>query len=200
METTIEKPKKQSLFQLLTEFEEYENLLAEHGQANDGEILPEVAPILEEWENEFLTKLMDKVDRTVDFIRFAESQETFFKQERDIMSKKAKSFENLVTKVKRFIKSTMEYKGTNLLQGDKRKITLVNSGGVTPLIVYEHVQVRMKNLNVDALDQEFASTLPPEFVKTVHVLNKEAIREQLEEGKTLSIATLGERGKHIRLN
>lgn len=69
------------------------------------------------------------------------------------------------------------------VETDRYRITLARNGGKAPLLVDE---VPIENL-------------PAAFVRTTVEVNKEAIREALENGEVLEFARLGERAQSIRI-
>jgi hypothetical protein len=70
------------------------------------------------------------------------------------------------------------------IETDHHKISLVNNGGKKPL-----------HLNPSMRPEDF----PEDFHKRRIDLDKEALRAALEEGREIEGASLGERGKHLRI-
>lgn len=186
------KPRK--FFDISKDITAYLELQTEYAIENEGEI----SPLLEEWEKEFFAELSKKTDSVAGFIRTVEFEAEKMKVEKDFFAKKQKSLENLSGKIRKFLLGFMQYENHKVLQGDVFKIALTNNGGKIPVRIYEHVLSSIKDKTVPILTNELA--VPEKFRKQVWVLDTDAIRESLEAGEVLEIATLETRGQHLRIS
>lgn len=197
-EIKTKEEKKVSYFDIEKEWQAYEALLLENIKENEGEILPEIADVMETWEKEFFELLATKTDSTASFLRFVEKRAKYFKDEKDFFSRKQKSLENLGNKIKKFLVGYMSYNERTILEGERFKISLVNNGGLIPIQIREAYVEQFKNESLEVVKD--AKDIPERFIDWVPVLNREKVREALEKDEALHFCGLGLRGQHIRIS
>lgn len=190
----MELVQNRKLFEIIKDVQAYEELLIENAIDNEGEISPE----LEIWEQEFFTELGAKTDRTVEFIRYVESEAERFKKDEELFRKKRKSLENLVEKTKKYVKQMIQYNDVKVLPGERYKITLANNGGKPALEFMDPYKSHLKTKSFDVFETDFIG-IPERYFKLIRVLDKDAIRDDLSNGLELGIATLM-RGQSIRIS
>ena len=105
-------------------------------------------------------------------------------QEIKRLTTKKKTISNSIDYLKKMVMQTMGTLNTRKVKGDKFTWTIAKNGGKAPLIIDESVP---------------AISLPEEYQLWDVKPNKEVIRQDLEAGKELPYARLGERGESLRL-
>ena len=95
-----------------------------------------------------------------------------------------KRISNNIDRMKAAVKASMDLMGKKKVQGNHFTWQIQKNGGKAPLIIDEDMP---------------AISLPEEYQLWDVKLNKEAIRQDLEAGKELPYARLGERGESLRL-
>ena len=100
------------------------------------------------------------------------------------LTEKKKRINGNITRINEAIMASMKLHDTRKVEGEHFTWQIQKNGGKAPLIIDERVPV------VD---------LPEEYQLWDVKVNKESIREDLEAGKWLPYAYIGERGESIRL-
>ena len=95
-----------------------------------------------------------------------------------------KRISNNIDRMKEAVKASMDLMGKKKVQGNHFTWQIQKNGGKAPLIIDESVP---------------AISLPEEYQIWDVKPNKEVIRQDLEAGKELPYARLGERGESLRL-
>jgi len=94
--------------------------------------------------------------------------------------------DNAAERLRGRLKLFMQQQGLKRLETDHARLTLAQNGGKAPLVIPE------------AWEQEPAQA-PEAYQRRVIHLDKEAIREDLEDGILIPGCAIGERGTHLRL-
>lgn len=105
-------------------------------------------------------------------------------QEIKRLTSKKKTIANSINYLKNMVMQTMGTLNTRKVKGDKFTWTIAKNGGKAPLIIDESMP---------------AICLPEEYQLWEVKPNKDVIRQDLEAGKQLPYARLGERGESLRL-
>ena len=105
-------------------------------------------------------------------------------QEIKRLTTKKKTIANSINYLKNMVMQTMGTLNTRKVKGDKFTWTIAKNGGKAPLIIDEDMP---------------AISLPEEYQLWDVKPNKDVIRQDLEAGKQLPYARLGERGESLRL-
>ena len=105
-------------------------------------------------------------------------------QEIKRLTSKKKTIANSINYLKNMVMQTMGTLNTRKVKGDKFTWTIAKNGGKAPLIIDEDMP---------------AISLPEEYQLWDVKPNKDVIRQDLEAGKELPYARLGERGESLRL-
>ena len=105
-------------------------------------------------------------------------------QEIKRLTAKKKTISNSIDYLKKMVMQTMGTLNTRKVKGDKFTWTIAKNGGKAPLIIDDSMP---------------AICLPEEYQIWDVKPNKEVIRQDLEAGKELPYARLGERGESLRL-
>ena len=95
-----------------------------------------------------------------------------------------KRISNNIDRMKEAVKASMDLMGKKKVQGNHFTWQIQKNGGKAPLIIDEDIP---------------AISLPEEYQLWDVKPNKEVIRQDLEAGKELPYARLGERGESLRL-
>ena len=105
-------------------------------------------------------------------------------QEIKRLTTKQKTIANSINYLKNMVMQTMGTLNTRKVKGDKFTWTIAKNGGKAPLIIDDSMP---------------AICLPEEYQLWDVKPNKDVIRQDLEAGKQLPYARLGERGESLRL-
>lgn len=146
------------------------------------------------------------IDEAVQLIRTMEAFASARKQQEEIYRELRKDAEQKVETMKKMLKSFMEANKITKMIGESHVVSLQKNGGARPVSVY-----------ADQLNKVI-DDLPPDFVKTVKVLNMEAIQAKakadmegipddhesnrfLEDtlGARHILYTIHPRGSHVRI-
>ncbi len=176
-----------SLAQTLFQFAE----IMDEIESNDGVIDERLLPVLSKQES----LVADKVDSYVDFIEVVQSQ---IEQKKKLIEKTRvliKQLDNLEYRLKENAKNLMQLHEIKELNGNNRKIKLVNSGGKEAIQYKEDFFVIEKGIN-----KKYISEIPSDLYDKheVYVLKVDKFREFLEE-QTLECAHIVPRGKYIKI-
>lgn len=145
----------------------------------------EVSPELEERLQAIESRLPHYLDDYVEVVRSLLGYADDCSSEAKRLSTRARSWENKATWLKGRILSTMLALGERKIKTAKNTVSVCNNGGLLPLQLPERVEL-----------------IPDDFVtsRTVIEADKEKIRKELEAGKDLEFARLGERGVHLKIS
>lgn len=102
------------------------------------------------------------------------------KKQKEEWDRKLKVRQNAVNRLKSRLTQAMVQLGKDELKAGDYTLKLRNNGGVAPLILDEGKEV------------------PDSYLKVVYEVDKAKIRKDLENGKKLDFAHIGERGKNVR--
>ncbi len=139
------------------------------------------------WFAELKGDLSAKVDGYAGFIGELNARAEARKEEADRLAHRAKIDANLRDYLKNRLKDFFAARGLKKLETKRYKLTVAGNGGKLPLLL------------ADSAKNE-PEKLPEPFRKVSYSPNAEAIRAELEAGKPLEFATLGERGTHLRIS
>lgn len=112
------------------------------------------------------------------------SQAEMFKAEAKRLSEMARREEAEIERMKDRLEWFIRQNGWTSMPSRLHKIRLVGNGGLRPLVI----------------TQPDLSLIPDEYTWTVIQTNNDAIRKDLDEGKELPFAHLGERGISLRID
>ena len=155
-------------------------------EENEGDITA-CESIVDAWFAENQGNLVAKVDGYAAFIGELNARAEARKEEADRLAHRARIDAALRDYLKGRLKDFFSARGMKKLETKRYKLTVAGNGGKLPLL-----------LN-DAAKNE-PEKLPEAFRKVSYSPNSEAIRAELEAGKPLEFATLGERGTHLRIS
>ena len=125
-----------------------------------------------------------KLESYCKVIKNLEADVVGIKAEEQRLSGKRKVLENNIERLKKAMFDSMKTTNTPKVKGQLFTVAIQKNGGKIPVIVPE---------NVDT------TKLPDELVIVTEKPNLDAIREQLEAGKTITGFSLGERGESLRI-
>lgn len=155
-----------SLQQLLFKVDELEQA----GSVPSPEMLTEL--------NNIVDKQADKIDRSVSFYKFCESQIEWLKSEKESMDLLIKRYERAMERMEYLARIAMSVDGVECIDGKTRKITM------------------RKSEFVEVLDQ---AQIPESHmrVKTTVEVDKQKIKEDLKKGLDVPGAALGIRSSVV---
>ena len=144
-----------NLYELVGNLKEFEY---HYNQADTEEEMLQAEKYLIDAEVE----LSDKVENIAKFIKNLEAERDAFKKESDRLATKAKSFDNKVTNLKRYLKDNLEVAGVDKVKGNLFTVSLRNN----PISLY--------------LSSE--QHIPMEFQRTPEpVVNKRELLKHIKE-------------------
>lgn len=169
-----------TLHHLTTELLGVLNLIDIEAEAGDGEISPELEEMLQKIESQLPTK----IDGYVCVIRELMGYADECRAESQRLAARANAWENKATWLKGRILATMLAIGEKKIKTARNTVTVCNNGGKLPLHLPERIE-----------------SVPEEYLtsRTIIEPDSEKIRRELEAGKDLEFARLGERGVHLRI-
>ena len=157
-------------------------LIEEFAATHDGD-LTEIAPQIDAWLEENANALELKLEGYTGVIREYEARAKARKEEAQRIMALAQVDANQASALKDRLKYFFEVRGLVKIETATAKISLVNNGGVVPVII----------------DEIAPEELPEKFQRVIVEADKKAIREALEQMEELPFARLGERGKSLRI-
>lgn len=173
---------RKTLFEIGTDLIALDEFLDENFVG--GEIPGAAAEMLEAWFGGLAAAEGEKLDAYVNLIRQLEFEARAAEAEARAWSQKADARDARKNWLKRRLQEHLERTGRAKAEtASGRVVALQPNGGAVPV-----------ELAADA--EEVA---PPEFVRIVRSIDKEAVRKVLEDGVELPFAKLGERGRHLRI-
>lgn len=168
-----------SLYELTQEMKELDDLLAAADDPNDPLIFDAIQRAL---------ALQDERERKVDayccLIAELAARAAARKAEAQRLAESAAATEAKIKSLKGRLMDSMKTLDIKRIETDRFTVTVANNGGLVPLIVEEGIDPK---------------TLPEPLQKIIVTVNNEAVRAELEAGKSLAFAKLGERGQHLRI-
>jgi hypothetical protein len=142
----------------------------------------EACAAIDAWLRETNEALRGKLDRYAALIREKESLAETRKEEGKRLLSLASSDEAMVTRLKARLQWFFEDQGIDKLETDRFRFTLANNGGKVPIQLL---------VPPDQL---------PEWARRVVVTpDMEAIRGEIEAAGSCEFASVGERGRHLRI-
>jgi chromosome segregation ATPase len=137
------------------------------------------------WFSELGTARDQKIDNYCAFLRELELRISLRKAEAERLQARAKTDANTVEFLKARLKSFLEETNAGKIETERYTVSIAKNGGKLPLILHDP--------NVRAAE------LPPAYQRVSVDIDKEAIRADLEAGKVLPFAALGERGTRLSI-
>jgi hypothetical protein len=176
----------QTLYAITADYRALDQLLAEAEEAGVDLSSLEVAAIVTRWWVSLDGDLKAKAARCIAVIREQEALSDAAKAEADRLAAYAASKAARAAKVRQMVMTAMQAAQVKRLDTPLGAVTVAGNGGVAPLVVAD----------VDPLEVQ---ALYPELVEVTTTINKQAVRDALEQGLSLPFAALGERGTHLRI-
>lgn len=168
---------KKSLFHINEDLLLLQDLL-EHIDTEDGQT-KEILEFLEDTQKELSEKLDNYAELICELTARAEARKQRAKELTDL----AKADESLAKRLKTTLQFFFEQHNFKRQDTSRHRITLAKNGGKAPVI----------------FDDTLPENMPEQYQITVIKPNTDAIRADLEAGKELPFASLGERGQSIRI-
>lgn len=127
-----------------------------------------------------------KLEAYCKVIKNLEADMDALRNEEKRLADKRKTLEANIDRLKKTMFDSMKSTNTPKVKGQLFTIAIQKNGGVVPI-------------NYDKDNKDITLTLPDELVIVTEKPNLDAIREQLEAGKTVEGFSLGERGESLRI-
>ena len=144
-----------NLYELVGNLKDFEY---HYNQAETEEEMLEAEKYLVDAEVE----LSEKVENIAKFIKNIEADRDVFKKESDRLASKAKSFDNKVTSLKRYLQDNLEVAGIDKVKGDLFTVSLQNNA---------------MSLDVNCIDH-----IPDEFKRTPEpIVNKRELLKYIKD-------------------
>ena len=175
--TLQHKTMKKSLFHINEDLLMLQDLL-EHVDDEDSQT-EEILAFLEDTQKELSEKLDNYAELICELTARAEARKQRAKELTDL----AKADESLARRLKTTLQLFFEQHSIKRQDTDRHRITLAKNGGKAPVI----------------FDDTSPEDLPKHYQAIVVKPDTDAIRADLEAGKQLPFARLGERGQSIRI-
>lgn len=100
------------------------------------------------------------------------------------LNNKVRQAENAVESIKAYLFSQMQYTGQRKIKAGTWQISIARNGGKAPIVWDDNIE---------------PENLPEAFTLKSIQINREAVREALENGEALGFAKLGDRGESLRI-
>lgn len=173
-----------SLLEIGDDLRALNDLLDETG----GEVRPEVEAAFASLADGIAREEATKLDGCVNYLRRLEMEAAAARAEAEQYTAHAVARENRMRRFKEFLRGYIESSGRTKAQtATGRTLAVQANGGVVP--------IRWLRDSIDP------ATLPDEWVVVKRTINTDAVRRALEERNpdALAIATLEQRGRHLRI-
>jgi hypothetical protein len=167
-----------SLFDITEDFVELEAKLDAVDDLSDD--LEAMSQLLE-WMTDLSNERAEKIDAYCWFIRKLQAESETAKQVAAEFREKANQRENKVEMMKSLIMQHMKTLGHPKLFGKKFTVAIQKNGGSVPVLITDEDE------------------LPENYCQIKLIPNKDWIRQDIEAGKDVPGARLGERGESIRI-
>ena len=162
-----------NLYELIGIYEEFSRM---YDQAETDEEIFEAESLLIQSESD----LVEKIENISRLIKNFESERESFKKEADRLNLKAKSYDNKVKHLKRYLEDSLTHAGVDKVKGDMFTVSLQNN----PL-----------SLSVDDL-----SNIPNEFIRTPEpTVNKRDLLAYIKETGEIFEGVKLEQKKSLRI-
>lgn len=132
--------------------------------------------------------IQKKGDGISQFLKSLKAQSEALDNEIKNLQARKQSSDNKIERIKQYALDNMNKAGISEI-GDLHKLKICKNGGKLPLKYL---------LNIED-DDEIKSTVPEEYLTFKPIIDTEAIRVSLDEGKEFKFVRYGERGFHIRV-
>lgn len=162
------------LYELTQEYMELQEMMEDINEDNEQVIKDTFEGVSGEYDI--------KIESCCKIIKNLEAEKDAIKNECQRLSDKKKSIEGRIDYIKSMVKESMEVLELKAAGGDILKAKIQKNGGKAPII-----------LDVDEND------IPEDFQKVTYTVDKEKIRQTIEEGGPLDFAHIGERGESLRI-
>jgi hypothetical protein len=170
-----------SVFEIGADLQALADLMDE---APGGELDPEAALVLDRWFADLAADQARKLDGYVSLIRHCETMAAAARETAERFARKAQAEENKARRLKQRLLDYLDFTlQPKAVTASGWTVAGQSNGGAVPL-------------EIDAVSLE---AVPRQFVTTVEVIDKAAIRSALAAGDSLPFARLGERGRHLRI-
>lgn len=173
----------QTLLDIMVTIDDLERRIEEILESNGGEVTEEVDVLFDELAASELEG-SGKLDRYAWVMRRLLGEAEIIKERAAALYARGKTKENTVDRMKRRVQIYLDARGITKVEGDDWTVSVQNNGGLLPLILAEGVDMR---------------DVPGRFQKHIVDFDKDAIRTALGAGEELPFASLGERGRGIRM-
>ena len=163
------------LYELTQEYLELQDMMEDVNEDNEQVIKDTFEGVSGEYDM--------KIENCCKVIKNLEAEKDAITNECQRLSDKKRSIKGRINYIKSMVKESMETLGLKAAGGDILKAKIQKNGGKAPLIL-------------DVEDND----VPEDFQKISYTVDKEKIRQAIEEGSPLDFAHIGERGEslHIR--
>lgn len=125
--------------------------------------------------------LSDKSEGYVAVIKQLEMESDECDRQIEYFQNKKKARQNSVKRLKEALLSAMDIANLNEIKAGSWVLKVAKNGGKTPVEIPDE------------------SLVPENYMRIKYEIDKDLIRKALEEGKELSFAKLGERGRHLNI-
>lgn len=125
--------------------------------------------------------LSDKSEGYVAVIKQLEMESDECDRQIEYFQNKKKARQNSVKRLKEALLSAMDVANLNEIKAGSWVLKVAKNGGKTPVEIPDE------------------SLVPENYMRIKYEIDKDLIRKALEEGKELSFAKLGERGRHLNI-
>jgi hypothetical protein len=147
----------------------------------------EAAEAVDGWLEENRHNLKEKLKGYVALIREADNNAQFRRDEAKRLVDLAQQDEGFMARMKNRLLWFFQAHEIDRIDIGTAKIAVAGNGGKTPMLIDPTASA------------EASRGAYPQYVRVRYEWDTEAIRNDLEQGKPVPFASLGERGKHIRI-
>jgi hypothetical protein len=168
---------RRRLYELEGDLLELDRLLS------DPELDVDARAMVEGWFQTAGEAFKEKVGGYWYVVKSLEADAAFAKSERDRLDARQRALTLRAEGMKTTLRDTLVRLGLKKIPGHPYTVSLVNNGGLAPLEIESDTK---------------AEDLPKRYQKVTYDYDLQAIREDLEAGRPLPFARIGERGVHVR--